>query len=195
MEAEGEDEDDQLSICELCQVVVHPSCYRRDLFDAEIDDDSPWYCARCLYLLNETAERSLANRGNLSFGAEFGKLSSKLALPNCFMCNDLAGAMVDLKTNEWVHHTCINWHNEVWFETDDKALTSFSGTLDFSRFGMECSLCKEKNGSCISCDFTGCKKVFHVRCAMKHKLILSVAEMEKKHKVSDWDIKVYCPKH
>ena len=51
LENEGEDEDDQLSICELCQVVVHPSCYRRDLFDAEIDDESPWYCARCHYLL------------------------------------------------------------------------------------------------------------------------------------------------
>ena len=33
METQGEDDDDLLSICELCQVVVHPGCYRRDLFD------------------------------------------------------------------------------------------------------------------------------------------------------------------
>mmetsp|Transcript_11232 Transcript_11232/g.15137 ORF Transcript_11232/g.15137 Transcript_11232/m.15137 type:complete len:109 (+) Transcript_11232:1028-1354(+) len=108
------------------------------------------------------------------------------------MCNDLSGAMIDLKTREWVHHTCINWHNEVWFETTDKDLHNFSGTLDYSRFGLECSICKEKQGSCISCDFNGCKKNFHVRCAIKSRFIMSYAEMEKKLKVGDWDIKVYC---
>ena len=111
------------------------------------------------------------------------------------MCNDLSGALVDLSTREWVHHTCINWHNEVWFETDDKDLVSFSGTLDYSRFSLDCSICGQKQGSCISCDLTGCKKVFHVRCAIKSKFILSVMEMEKKLKVGDWDIKVYCQKH
>ena len=111
------------------------------------------------------------------------------------MCNDLSGAMVDLKSREWVHHTCINWHNEVWFEITDKALTAFSGTLDYARFGKECCICKQTHGSCISCDYSDCKKNFHVRCAIKSKLILSVSDMEKKLKVSDWDIKVYCQKH
>ena len=56
MESQGEDDDDPLSICELCQVVVHPGCYRRDLFSQDVDDENPWYCSRCLYVINKTKE-------------------------------------------------------------------------------------------------------------------------------------------
>ena len=59
-EGEGDDDgDDPLAICELCLVVVHPSCYRRDLYEDNLDDDSPWYCARCKYLIHATQENSL----------------------------------------------------------------------------------------------------------------------------------------
>ena len=51
---EDDEEDDPLAICDLCLVVVHPSCYRRDLFDQDTDDDSPWYCSRCAYLISAT---------------------------------------------------------------------------------------------------------------------------------------------
>ena len=71
----------------------------------------------------------------------------------------------------------------------------FSGSLDYTRFEFECSICKEKQGSCITCDYAGCKKNFHVRCAIKKKFILNIKAMEKKLKVKDWDIKVYCEKH
>lgn len=37
--AEGNEEDDPLTICELCNVVVHPTCYRRDLFELDPSDD------------------------------------------------------------------------------------------------------------------------------------------------------------
>ena len=75
------------------------------------------------------------------------------------------------------------------------ALTSYGGTLDYSRFDKLCSICNVKQGSCISCDFKGCNKDFHVRCAIKERFILSHAEMEQNLKVKDWDIKVYCHTH
>ena len=29
-------------------VVVHPACYRRDLYENEdMKDDEPWFCAKC----------------------------------------------------------------------------------------------------------------------------------------------------
>ena len=72
-EADENDEDDPLAICELCLVVVHPSCYRRDLFDEDSDDETPWYCSRCKYLIHATQDNSLMTKNALSFGSEFGR--------------------------------------------------------------------------------------------------------------------------
>lgn len=55
-------EDEQLVICELCMVVVHPSCYMRDLYDLDPDDESPWYCEKCAYLTEEHTK--ILNRNN-----------------------------------------------------------------------------------------------------------------------------------
>jgi hypothetical protein len=46
---------DPLNICDLCLVVVHPSCYRKDLYSAPMDDYSPWFCNRCDYLVSNSA--------------------------------------------------------------------------------------------------------------------------------------------
>lgn len=46
--------------------------------------------------------------------------------------------MVDLKTKEWVHITCVNWINDIWFETDDTKLDMFGGKLDFDKFNIKC---------------------------------------------------------
>ncbi len=101
---ESED-DDPLSQCDLCMMVVHPACYRRDLYEEdEGAEDAPWFCARCKVIMS--SER----------GAKLDKDEQAIAIPNCFLCPDLRGAMVDLDSKEWVHHTCVNWHNEIWFE-------------------------------------------------------------------------------
>lgn len=98
---ENED-DDPLTQCKLCQVVVHPACYRRDLYENdEMPDDEPWFCAKC------------------KFVTQIDKAGENLVVPNCLLCPDIKGAMVDLVTKEWVHHTCVNWHNEIWFEQND----------------------------------------------------------------------------
>lgn len=100
---ENED-DDPLTQCDLCMVVVHPGCYRRDLYENEdMDDDEPWFCSRCQYVIRNESENQ----------------NKRVNLPNCFLCPDLKGAMIDLESKEWVHHTCVNWHNEIWFEQED----------------------------------------------------------------------------
>ena len=46
-EAESED-DDPLTQCDLCMLVVHPACYPRDLdLNEDMQDDEPWFCAKC----------------------------------------------------------------------------------------------------------------------------------------------------
>jgi hypothetical protein len=110
------------------------------------------------------------------------------------MCPDLRGAIVDLNTKEWVHHTCVNWHNEIWFEENDTKLVEYGGKIEYERFDLKCSICTIKQGSCITCDFKSCTKSFHVRCAIKDKLILSTEEMEDL-RLDTWNIKVFCKKH
>ena len=41
------DEQEELAICDLCLVVVHPSCYRKDLYSQDPEDESSWFCQRC----------------------------------------------------------------------------------------------------------------------------------------------------
>lgn len=102
---ENED-DDPLTQCEFCLVVVHPACYRRDLYENEdLPDDEAWFCAKCKFI--RQADLTTQKKGAV------------VVTPNCFLCPDLKGAMVDLTSKEWVHHTCINWHNEIWFEQED----------------------------------------------------------------------------
>jgi hypothetical protein len=72
------DEDDPLCICDMCLVVVHPSCYRRDLYEQDLEDEDPWHCARCNYILSVS------------------QLQKNIKLPACMLCNDLSGAMIDL---------------------------------------------------------------------------------------------------
>lgn len=76
------DEDDPLTQCDLCLLVVHPACYRRDLYENdELPDDEPWFCARCRTII--AAE-------------QLNTTEQAVVLPNCFLCPDLKGAMIDL---------------------------------------------------------------------------------------------------
>ena len=86
--------------------------------------------------------------------------------------------MVDLTTKEWVHIVCINWTNEIWFETDDIEMKMFGGKLNMEKFDLLCYICKRKQGSCIQCDFDKCLKSFHVTCAIRENLIKSSEDME-----------------
>ena len=116
-----DEEDDHMVQCELCLVVVHQNCYRRDLYKEVDDDDQPWNCARCAFLM----ETPSAN-----------------APPHCSFCPDERGALVRLKSKEWVHIVCVNWINEIWFETEDIWFEKYGGELDLQKFGLQCYLCK-----------------------------------------------------
>lgn len=69
------EEDDPLFQCDLCLVVVHPACYRRDLYEEVLDntdkEDEPWFCARCKYIVKENPPAHDSSK-----------------LPNCFLCPD-----------------------------------------------------------------------------------------------------------
>ena len=70
----------------------------------------------------------------------------------------------------------------------------YQGKLNLDRYSLVCSICKVKEGSCISCDYHTCSKSFHVRCAMQNGLILSSEDMSE-FRIGDWDCKIFCDKH
>jgi hypothetical protein len=74
-------------------------------------------------------------------------------------------------------------------------LKNYGGQLDFTRFNLVCYICKEKTGSCIECDLHTCRRPFHVRCAVKHDLIVDHSMMDESMRLGDWECKVYCQTH
>jgi|LauGreDrversion4_2_1035121.scaffolds.fasta_scaffold1649095_1 hypothetical protein len=66
-------------------VVVHPGCYRRDLYENEdMPDDSPWFCDRCKYIIDNDK------------GAKLEQDKLAVQIPPCFLCPDLRGAIINL---------------------------------------------------------------------------------------------------
>lgn len=98
------EESEDLNICDLCLIVVHPNCYRKDLYKQDPDDESAWFCQRCELLIKQY---------------ENGQPMKEELVPNCMLCPDTHGSVIQIKTKEWVHHTCVNWHNEIWFDDND----------------------------------------------------------------------------
>ena len=50
LEEEDYDEDEIL-ICELCQAATHQSCYGGEIKNRLPESDQPWYCTRCVHLI------------------------------------------------------------------------------------------------------------------------------------------------
>ena len=71
----------------------------------------------------------------------------------------------------------------------------YGGTLNPSKFGHLCYLCKKTDGQCVKCDLTSCGREFHVRCAMRKGLIKSMEQMDAELRLGDWECKVFCEKH
>ena len=115
-----EEKEDDLIICEGCNVAVHSSCYGHDILNKKPDDiPGEWYCQRCI------AMQQMENDGE-------GRDPSRFA---CILCPDLKGAIV--KTNiGTVHITCVNWIPDVWFA--DQTKTSVGGKLDPKRTQLVC---------------------------------------------------------
>ena len=103
-------EDDEIYLCDLCNTAVHRSCYSRDLKTGK--PPNFWFCMRCKHLI----EKNLAAK-----------------IVKCVFCNDLTGVIVPLyslalREMKWVHLTCVNWIQEIWFECDKEQQAWSNGT-------------------------------------------------------------------
>ncbi|XP_069492719.1 protein Jade-3 isoform X2 [Ambystoma mexicanum] len=113
--------------------------------------------------------------------------------PQCILCPKSGGAMKSTRTGtKWAHVSCALWIPEVSIACPERMepITKVSH-IPPSRWGLVCSLCKEKTGACIQCSVKSCITPFHVTCAFEHSL-------EMKTILDDGDevkFKSYCMKH
>ena len=124
LELEHED-DDQIVICDHCNVAVHQSCYGGDLLN-QLPQDS-WFCDRCK-VLKQNPERRCTDI-------------------KCFLCPDIDGALKEVSKDIWAHVICVNWNPDIYFKDETKA--SIEGKLNKQRFDLNCNMCRKHEGACI----------------------------------------------
>lgn len=142
-------EGDEIVICDLCLGATHQSCYGGEIKNRLPPPNQPWYCARCQELVKNKTKRACDIK--------------------CALCPDLKGLMKPLNLGstqkEWAHLICVNWTPEIWFTNDNN--DEIDGKINKSRHKLRCGKCMKISGSCVQCDFQGCKRSWHVRCAAK----------------------------
>ncbi|CDW90174.1 phd zinc finger-containing protein [Stylonychia lemnae] len=172
LEFEQED-DDQIIICELCNVACHQQCYGSELL-AGLTTES-WYCQRCKTIKDNNV---------------------KCDDIKCFLCPDIKGLMKEISKDKWAHVICVNWNPDIYF--NDEKVEGVSGDVQPQRFQLSCNMCKVSGqGACIQCDFKSCSRSYHVRCAVKRGLIDQWSTYEEKYgeEVSQHFVPIFCCQH
>ncbi|GIY72101.1 protein Jade-1 [Caerostris darwini] len=114
--------------------------------------------------------------------------------PPCILCPNKGGAMKLTRSQSWAHVSCAVWIPELSFQ-DFIKMEPIVGTskIPENRWSLTCSLCKKKNGVCITCSEKGCKTSFHVTCAFNEGLQMRATV---KNNFTDEDsLKAFCRKH
>ncbi|CAI2387126.1 unnamed protein product [Moneuplotes crassus] len=152
--------NDDLIMCDVCKVLVHQSCYGRDILSSIPEGD--WLCERCIYLLYKGRKRKCAFCLDHS-GA-------------IIQCNIVPGEnqQIKLKSPLWTHITCANWIGGIVLEGDN---ISFDKEL---LPGKEwCEVCRKPGEFLIACDYENCEIRWHVRCAIKIQVITPSEQNEE----------------
>lgn len=132
--------------------------------------DGQWLCRRCILSPNKT--------------------------PSCIFCSCQGGAFKCVKeTNDWAHLICALWipeltiGNSILMEPIENI-----GAIPKERWKLVCSICKLESGACIQCSYRRCCTAFHVTCARKAGLWMS---MEKRGSVNSGGVALmaYCKRH
>lgn len=85
---------------------------------------------------------------------------------------------------------------EIWYHDGDNR--EVRGEINNDRKGLFCYICKNKKreGHLLQCDFRDCRLNFHVRCAIKDKMIQDWESMnDQREKEDSYDCFIFCNQH
>ncbi|EPS37108.1 hypothetical protein H072_9261 [Dactylellina haptotyla CBS 200.50] len=133
--------------CDGCNIAVHQDCY-----GVPFIPEGQWLCRRCSLL---------APRREV----------------NCIFCPNTDGAFKMTDSSLWSHLLCAIWIPEVTI-SNMVYMEPVEGIdlVPKSRWKLHCYICKQRMGACIQCSNKSCYLAFHVTCARKAKLFLSMRQ-------------------
>ncbi|KAK6506542.1 nuA3 HAT complex component nto1 [Arthrobotrys conoides] len=133
--------------CDGCNIAVHQDCY-----GVPFIPEGQWLCRRCSLL---------APRREV----------------NCIFCPNTDGAFKMTDSSLWSHLLCAIWIPEVTI-SNMVYMEPVEGVelVPKSRWKLHCYICKQRMGACIQCSNKSCYLAFHVTCARKAKLFLSMRQ-------------------
>ncbi|EGX47192.1 hypothetical protein AOL_s00097g31 [Orbilia oligospora ATCC 24927] len=133
--------------CDGCNIAVHQDCY-----GVPFIPEGQWLCRRCSLL---------APRREVS----------------CIFCPNTDGAFKMTDSSLWSHLLCAIWIPEVTI-SNMVYMEPVEGVelVPKSRWKLHCYICKQRMGACIQCSNKNCYLAFHVTCARKAKLFLSMRQ-------------------
>ncbi|KAK6345812.1 nuA3 HAT complex component nto1 [Orbilia blumenaviensis] len=133
--------------CDGCNIAVHQDCY-----GVPFIPEGQWLCRRCSLL---------APRREV----------------NCIFCPNTDGAFKMTDSSLWSHLLCAVWIPEVTI-SNMVYMEPVEGVelVPKSRWKLHCYICKQRMGACIQCSNKNCYLAFHVTCARRAKLFLSMRQ-------------------
>ncbi|KAK6331574.1 nuA3 HAT complex component nto1 [Orbilia javanica] len=133
--------------CDGCNIAVHQDCY-----GVPFIPEGQWLCRRCSLL---------APRREVT----------------CIFCPNTDGAFKMTDSSLWSHLLCAIWIPEVTI-SNMVYMEPVEGVelVPKSRWKLHCYICKQRMGACIQCSNKNCYLAFHVTCARKAKLFLSMRQ-------------------
>ncbi|KAI3991006.1 hypothetical protein MKX01_026190 [Papaver californicum] len=162
-------------VCHNCKVPVHLGCYR-----SVKGSSGPWYCEMCEDLM---ASRSLR--------VPVVNLREKPCFPaQCSLCGGSSGAFRKSTDGQWVHSFCAEWLLESTFKRGQQNPVEGLDTLMKER--EVCSICGNKLGVCVKCNYGNCQSNFHPCCARNAGFYMHMKTGGGGNKSHH---KAYCEKH
>jgi len=153
------EEPNQIVFCEMCDLAVHQRCYGV----AQIPEGE-WLCWPCKEYESACLKKGMPKsqiRKPRFQGSDFTAVDAV----KCACCPVKRGAFKKTRQGEWVHVVCAMW-NKVSIEDKNAAdcIGSVKDCVQGSQ-SLTCSICNQKGGAIIKCNYGHCQTFFHPLCA------------------------------